>query len=110
MQVNVRHRGLHVQADPHRADHLQIGGLGIAGEGENVRSGFEAAVVGGAGSQTDGGTCDGRGRVRRVIAKPAWVAGGGWVGAEPADPNADTVRWHGSAAASRAGRSSGGNQ
>ena len=51
VQVNVRHRCLHVQLDPHRADHLQIGGFGIAGEGKNIRSGFEAAVVGGASGQ-----------------------------------------------------------
>jgi hypothetical protein len=79
MQVDVRHRCLHVQPDPHRADHLQIGGLGIAREGENIRSGFEATVIDRTGSQTDGGACDGRGRVRRVIAEPARGPGGGWV-------------------------------
>ena len=45
MQVEVRHRRFHVKADPHRTDHLQLGRLGIAGEGEDVWSGFEAAVV-----------------------------------------------------------------
>ena len=50
MQVDVRHRCLHIQTDPHRADDLDIGGLGVAREDENVWSGFEAAVVGGAGS------------------------------------------------------------
>jgi hypothetical protein len=75
---------LHVQADPRRADHLQISGLGIARERENVRSSLEATVVGGAGSQTDGRTRDGRGRIRRIIAKPARGAGGGWVSAKPA--------------------------
>jgi hypothetical protein len=44
MQVDVRHRRLHVQADPHRADHLKIGGLGVAGEGKNIRSRFVSAA------------------------------------------------------------------
>jgi hypothetical protein len=47
MHVDVRHRRLHIHADPHRTDHLKIGGLGVAGEGKNIRSGFEAAVVDG---------------------------------------------------------------
>jgi hypothetical protein len=85
MQVDVRQRCLHMQADPHRADHLKIGGLRVACERKNIRSGFEAAVVGRAGRQADGGTCDGRGRVRRVVAKPARRPGVGWAGgAEPA--------------------------
>ena len=42
MQVNVRHPCLHVYLDPHRADHLQIGGVEVAGEGKNIRSGLEA--------------------------------------------------------------------
>jgi hypothetical protein len=47
MHVDVRHRRLHIEEDPHRADHLKIGVLGIAGKGKNIRSGFEAAVVDG---------------------------------------------------------------
>ena len=62
VHVGACHRCLHVQADPYRADYLEIGGLGIAGEGENIRSGFEAAVVGGGGGQADpASTFDGRG-------------------------------------------------
>jgi hypothetical protein len=47
MQVDVRQRCLHVKADPHRADHLEIDGLRVAGEGKNIRSGFEAALSAG---------------------------------------------------------------
>jgi hypothetical protein len=83
VQVDVRHRCLQVEPDPRRSDHLQIGGLGVTSEGKNVRSGFEAAVVGGTGGQADGRACDGRGRVGRVVAKPARRAGGGWMGVEP---------------------------
>ena len=97
MQVDVRHRCLHVQPDPHRADHLQIGGLGVTGEGKNVCSGFEAAVVGAAGGPSDGGTCDGGSRVCRVIAKPARGAGEGGAVGEPADrmqiPGIVAGRW-----------------
>ena len=61
MQVDVRHRRLHMQADPHGADHLQIDGLGVTGEGKNIRSGFEATVVGGTSGQSHDGAGDGRG-------------------------------------------------
>ena len=71
-----------MKADPHRADHLGVGGLGVAGEDENVRSGFEAAVVGGACGEPDGGTCDGRGRVGRVSGTGSGPVAAG--GREPA--------------------------
>jgi hypothetical protein len=110
MQVDVRHRRLHIQADPHRTDHLQLGGLGVAGEGKNVRSGLKAAIVGGAGSQTDGGACDGRGRVRRVIAKPARRAGRGWLDAEPAGRMQIPGGVTGRRGPAGLGRSNGGNR
>jgi hypothetical protein len=47
VQVDVRHRRPHLKADPDRPDHLKNAGLGVAGEGKNIRSGFQAAVVGG---------------------------------------------------------------
>jgi hypothetical protein len=75
MHVDLCRGCLYVQTDPHRPITSRSTTWGSLVK--NVGSGFEAAVVDGAGGQADGGTCDGRGRVRRVVAKPARGPGGG---------------------------------
>jgi hypothetical protein len=48
--------------DPHRADHLKIGGLGVTGEGKYIRSGFQATLSAGpAGNPTAVPAMDGVG-------------------------------------------------
>jgi RNA polymerase sigma-70 factor, ECF subfamily len=50
-----------------------------------VRSGFEAAVVRGASGKFHGRTTNGRGRIRRVVAKPTPRSDRGWMVGEAAD-------------------------
>jgi hypothetical protein len=73
-----RRSAVHGQPDSRRV-------LCIAGEAQNVRSGFEAAVVRGASGKFHGRTTNGRGRIRRVVAKPTPRSDRGWMVGEAAD-------------------------